>query len=89
MDDFLAGEVVGGGNFRITGFAATQGTALVIQVRTCGSVDGAVDAAAAEERFVCCVDDAVDLQLGYVVSDEGDFVVEGLRGAQGLTCSRS
>lgn len=85
MNDFLAGEIVGGGSFGITRFAAAQGTAFVIQVWACSFVDCTVDAAAAEERFVCCVDDAVDLQLGYVVSDEGDFVVECLRGAQGLT----
>lgn len=85
MNNFLAGEVVGGGNFRITRFAAAQGTAFVIQVWTCSSVDCTVDTAAAQERFVCCIDDAVDLQLGDVISDEGDFVVECLRGAQGLT----
>lgn len=49
-----------------------------------GGVDGAVDAAAAQEGFVGCVDDGVDGEGGDVGADERDFVVEGLgRGVGG------
>lgn len=41
-------------------------------------MNGAVDAAAAEEGFVGGVDDAVDLEFGYVIADKRDGVVEGL-----------
>lgn len=52
MDDVLAGEVVGAGDFGGARAAAVQGFAFADQLGTGGAVDGAVDAAAAEEGFV-------------------------------------
>lgn len=43
-------------------------------------MDSAVDAAAAQEGFIGCVDDTVHLELCDVGADEGDGVVVELRG---------
>lgn len=84
MDHLLARQVVRGGDFGAAGGAAVQCAAFAQEAAAGGGVDGAVDAAAAEEGFVGCVDDGVEGQGGDVGADEGDFVVEALgRGAGG------
>ena len=83
MDDFLAGQVVGVGDLGRARGAAVQGAAFVEEGRSGGAVDGAVDAAAAEEGGVGCVDDGGDGEGGDVGTDVGDGVVEGLGGGVG------
>ena len=49
-------------------------------------MDGAVDAASAEEGGVCGVDDGGDAEGGYVGADVGDCVVEELGGGESGRC---
>ena len=49
MDDLVAREVVGAGDFGGAGRAAVQGQAFVVEGGPGAGVDGAVDAAAAED----------------------------------------
>ena len=60
-----------------------EGAAFVEEAGAGGGVDGAVDAAAAEEGFVGCVYDGGGGEGGDVRADEGDFVVEGCGGGEG------
>lgn len=80
MNHFLAGEVERARDLRITRVAAVERAAFVFQCWAGGSVDGAVDAATAQEGFVGRVDDAVDLELCDVVADRRDCVVVSLVG---------
>ena len=57
---------------RVAGRAAAEAAALLEDRRAAGTVDRAVDAAAAEQRLVGGVDDRVDLLLRDVALDELD-----------------
>lgn len=82
MDDPLARKVISGSDFGVPGLATVQGTALFHQVWTGSPVDGTIDTASAQERLVGRVNDAVDLQFGYVIANEGYCIIEGLRGTR-------
>ena len=61
--DYVPGlEAIAAGDFGETGVAAAQGLALGQQLGAGGTMDGAVDAAAAEQRGVGSVDDGVDVE---------------------------
>lgn len=79
----LGGELISLGDFRGASVAAIEGLALGEQVGAGSAVDGAVDAAAAEKRLVCGVDDGVDGEGGDVGADEGDAGVVGVVGGSG------
>ena len=82
MDNPLARKVISGSDFGVPGLAAVQGMALFHQVWTGSPVDGTIDTTSAKKRLIGRVDDAVDLQFGYVVADEGYCVIEDLRGTR-------
>lgn len=78
VDDVLGGKVVPAGDDGLAGVAAVRipVDALPHEFRTGGSVDCAVDAAAAAEGRVCGVDNGVDREGGDVCADEADAGVE-------------
>lgn len=82
VDNPLAREAISGSDFGVPGIAAIQGTALFHQLWTGSPVDGTIDTTSAKERLIGRVDDAVDLQFGYVIANERDCVIEDLRGAR-------
>lgn len=85
MNHFLGRQFEPIRYLRLACFAASKRAACVDEVGTRSSVDGAVDAAAAEERFVCGVDDGVGGELGDVAFYDGDFVVVGgIWGVEGV-----
>ncbi len=63
MDDMAGGQAVTVGDLGVAGGAAVERGALLPERRSGGAVDGAVDAAAAQQRVVGGVDDGVDGQL--------------------------
>lgn len=60
VDDVAGGEIVPGGEFSLAGGSAAEAGAFGEQSVAGGAVDGAVNAAAAEEGVVGGVDDGVD-----------------------------
>jgi hypothetical protein len=72
MDDVPGLEAVAAGDLGGAGVAAAQGLALGQQLRAGGAVDGAIDAAAAEQRAVRCIHDGVDVEC----RDVGDADLE-------------
>ena len=83
MNDFLARQVVRRGDFGGARGAAVQGAAFCEEGGAGGSVDGAVDAAAAEQGGVRRVDDGGDGEVGYGGAEVGDCGVEGVGGGVG------
>ena len=69
VEDPFGGEVEAGCGFGVSGGTAAELAARGEQFRTCGIVNGAVYASAAEERFIGGVDDGVDGELCYVSCD--------------------
>ena len=86
MNHLLTRQIIRACNLGATGIAAVKSAAFAEEFAAGGSVDGPVDTAAAEQRFVGCVDDGVDAEFGYVSADEADFVVDGLRGCWECGC---
>ncbi|KAI9163809.1 Calcium channel YVC1 [Paramyrothecium foliicola] len=80
VDDVLGGQAVAAGDAGLAGGTAAELRALGAQAAARGEVDGAVDAAAAEEGAVGGVDDGVDLEGGDVAAEEADAVVDGFGG---------
>lgn len=76
MNDLLTRQLIRIRDLRTPRVAAVELAALVEEIWACSAVDCAVDAAAAEQGFIGCVDDGVGLELGDVGADEGDSVVE-------------
>src|SRR5690606_26773100 len=72
VDDPAGGQVVAPGRLGVAGVAAAEGAALGQQAGPGGPVDGAVDAAAAEQRAVGGVHDRVDLEGRDVAGDDLD-----------------
>ena len=62
MDDIACGQFVATGDSGLAGVAAPQAAARVQEFWTGGSVDGAVNAAAAQERAVGGIDNGIYLQ---------------------------
>ena len=75
MDDVPGLEAIAAGDLGGTGVATAQGLALGQQLGAGGTMDGAVDAAAAEQRGVGSVDDGVDVER----RDVGDADLEPRR----------
>jgi hypothetical protein len=75
MDDVPGLEAIAAGDLGGTGVATAQGLAFGQQLRSGGTMDGAVDAAAAEQRGVGSVDDGVDVER----RDVGDADLEPRR----------
>ena len=75
MDDVPGLEAIAAGDLGGAGVAAAQGLAFGQQLRSGGAMDGAVDAAAAEQRGVGGVDDGVDVER----RDVGDADLEPRR----------
>jgi hypothetical protein len=73
MDDEAGGQIVAFRDFGVARFAAAQCPALFEQLRSCSPVDGAVNAAAAEQALVCGVYDSVDRLLRNVAFADGDL----------------
>lgn len=70
VDDPFRGQIITLGDFRLAGFAAVERAALFQQLRPGGAMDGAVHAAAAQERSVGGVDDGIDVLLGDVALED-------------------
>ena len=62
MNDVPGLEAIAAGDLGGTGVATAQRLALGQQLRSGGAMDGAVDAAAAEQRPVRCIHDGVDVE---------------------------
>lgn len=78
VDDMLGGEAVAPGDDGLACVAAARilGDAFLHEAWAGSGVDGAVDAAAAEERGVCGVDDGINGKGGDVCADETDAGVD-------------
>ncbi len=72
VDDVLGLEPVAARDLGRAGLAAAERLAFLEQFRPGGAMDGAVDAAAAQQRAVGGVDDGADLERG----DVGDHNIE-------------
>src|SRR5262249_22628654 len=72
VDDVLGFETIAAGDLGRAGGAAAERATLGEKVRGGGAVDGAIDAAAAEQRSVGGVDDGLDIEGG----DVGDADLE-------------
>ena len=71
MEDIARWQAVAACELGVPGFAAAQGTALLQKPRPCGSVDGPVHAAAAQQRGVGGIDDGLCIRLGNVPHHNG------------------
>ncbi len=81
VDDPARGELIAGGEDRPAGRQPRMPPAFFEQLGPGRSMDGAVDAAAAAERFVRGVDDRIDVDRGDAGPDDGDHAacVRGLQ----------
>jgi hypothetical protein len=70
MNDMPGRKPVTFGDFGIAGGAAAEAAAFGQKLRSGGAMDGAIDAAAAEQRFIGGVDDGVNAQGGDVGGDD-------------------
>src|ERR1700744_47943 len=75
MDDMPRRKIVAARDFRIAGFAAAERFAFAQKLLARGTMDRAVDAAAAEQAFVGRIDDCVDIELGDVAERDLDVAV--------------
>ena len=89
MDDILCGQLVGVCGFGVAGFASVECVAFGEELFAGCAVDGAVDAAAAEERRVGGIDDGVRVELGNVAEVERELVGVWERGARRCTRTRT
>lgn len=83
VDDLFAGKVMSTSDFGVASVAASEGATLGKKARTGGRMNGAVNAAAAKEGLVGRVGDRIDLELGYIVTNKTDAVVESFGGRNG------
>ena len=70
MDDVIRRQVPSSGAHGLARWAAADGTAFGHDGRSAGSVNGAVDAAAAGKLRVGRIDDRVDVLLGDVTANK-------------------
>ncbi len=73
MNDMPGLEPVAARDLGGTGFAAAEGAAFSQQIRPCGAVNGAIHAAAAEQRTIGGIYDCVDIQCRDVADDKRDM----------------
>ena len=81
VDDPARGQPVALRRLGLARSAASERAALVEQLRARRAMDGAVDAAAAQQRRVRGVDDRVDALLGDVAADDLDHASTMTEGA--------
>jgi hypothetical protein len=84
VDDVLSLEPKARRDFRRAGVATAKPAALLQQLRPGGAMDGAVDAAAAEQRAVRRVDDGVDVERRDVGHADFEQRRADRRGEKGL-----
>ena len=72
MDDVAGCQAIAPGDPRLAGRAAAQRTAFGEKLGTGGAVDGAIDAAAAQQAFVGRVHYGIDVEAGDVAFDDLD-----------------
>lgn len=77
MNHVLRGQLISLGDLRLAGFAAIEGAAFSDEIWAGGTVDGSVDAAAAEEGGVGSIDNCVDSKGRDVAADKADARVDG------------
>jgi len=70
VDDVAARQAVRTGDFCLAGPAAAQSLALCQQLRSCRPMDTAIHAATAQKRFICRIDDSVNLHFRNVVAND-------------------
>lgn len=70
MDHVFGRQPVSAGDLGIAGVAATERAAFVEQLRARGTVDGAINTAAAQQRRVGRVDDGVNAQCRNISDDD-------------------
>ena len=63
-------ELVSSGDLGAAGLTAIQGAAFGEQLGSRGTMDRAIDPAAAEQRAICGVDDGVNAQCGDIGDDD-------------------
>jgi hypothetical protein len=76
-------QAIAAGDLRLSGRAAAERAAFGQQIGTGGAVNGAVDTAAAEQRFIGGVDDGVDVELGDVAfkgAERNGYWIRKVRG---------
>lgn len=76
VDDLLAGEVVGIGNFTLSGLAAPESAAFSEQAGAGSAMDGPVHSPAAEQRTVGSIHYGIDLKLSDVAVDHFDHFLQ-------------
>ena len=69
VDDVAARQAVRAGDLGLAGPAAAQSPALLEQLRPRRTVDAAIHAATAQKRFICRIDDSVNLHFRNVVAN--------------------
>lgn len=72
VNDVTAWQIPAAGQFGMTGLATSECAALLEQPGSGGPVNGAVDATAAEQCIVGCIDDRIDGKLGDVAFEDLD-----------------
>jgi hypothetical protein len=74
VDDVTSFEVSRGGDYRLTGRAATQSCidclAFLQDLWSTGTMNGAIDAATAKQAWICCVNDCLGVLFGNVPADK-------------------
>ena len=88
VDDVAGGQVETRRGLGVAGGAAAENSARGQQFRPGGAVDGAVHAAAAEQRGVGRVDDGIDVLTGEIALDQLDAVGKGMAHAD-FSCFRT
>ena len=66
VDDVPRAQTVTVGALGIAGFATTEQSASVEQLRASGTVNGAIDTAATKQRFIRRIDDCINIEGGDV-----------------------
>ena len=69
VDHIFARQAVRARDLGLAGPAASQRPALLEQLRSRRAVDSAIHAATAQKRFICRVDDSVNLHFRNVVAN--------------------
>lgn len=69
VDDVAARQAVRTGDFCLAGPTAAQRPALLEQLRSCRPMDAAIHAATAQKRFICRIDDSVNLHFRDVIAN--------------------
>ncbi len=82
MDHMPRLQTIAAGDLGLAGIAAAERLAFAQQFRPRRAMDGAVHAAAAEQRAVGGIDDGIDLERGDVADHKLDMRVAGFDGEE-------